>query len=883
MKKPIKKRGAKPISKTNRKLFPINSLVFVSGSKVATFSSESVSFEVVGQKTFGLLSLPQIWTLPFFGISAELFKRYESTPREQRKILDQWIKPISEAARRVGIASGDEILIRSSGSGEGIGARGRFHSTAGTLADIQTALVNCLDKLAKDKDLCKEQIPLVVQKRCVPEKAKGHLSNERRCYEENRDWMGEVESTNSNTSSVFQVNIRHWREKLPQKTPEFLSCSLSAHISEVLKIPADWIYQKKTRVHFEWVWDGHTVFIVQADEESEWHGHNPAQEHEARNYTAIDLKPRALRRVTAEDESAARFAKIGNVFTYLKLRLPIAPLYILDDQKTIRQLSNGKVPTDLRGDISEMVRGSLVIRTDLATENLKAKQFLPRTDEIKSASRAFQWMIEQSKMLCKTGRHGAFIFHNFIPALAAAFAYADPKAPFVQIEALWGLPEGLYYNAHDKFVVDTIKADINTVTASDIPKFTIQKRTNFKHFFVSTTPSGKWQTLSLRPPYDWKESISDDDCRTIALESRRIAQAENRSVSIMWFIGVPPTVANRSAIPWYHEPATATRPLETSRAKTPFDKYYIIRSVKDLDGLKNVSGINTTAPRIKVQPVDEKLLRDRNTLKKIGEHAKAKGAIIVLEGAVLSHAYYQLLSTGATVEVVHPFIGFEERHDYNKLVRDKIPEHIRQRGESVTTAQLHDDALLRALREKLVEEAYELLDAKDQQSIVAELADIREVIDSLIQKLGVPEKEVAEEQEQKRHKRGGFSDGIVLVETESKPPSSKLPEMQEHLKGLQPAVMGAKEVDEAEVRRRSERLDKKTDRRKIDGKVEIKASISVPVTRSIPWETETPEERIESASGKYVTGSIKGVRNGNRWNIEVSVHVDEAQLEIFKD
>ena len=309
-----------------------------------------------------------------------------------------------------------------------------------------------------------------------------------------------------------------------------------------------------------------------------------------------------------------------------------------------------------------------------------------------------------------------------------------------------------------------------------------------------------------------------------------------------------------------------------------------------------MKSILTAGQEVGIKPGDEVLVRSsgsgegitargkfHSTLKKIGEHAKAKGAIIVLEGAVLSHAYYQLLSTGATVEVVHPFIGFEERHDYNKLVRDKIPEQIWHRGESIITAQLHDDALVRALKEKLVEEAYELLDAKDLQSIVAELADIREVVDSLIQKLKVPEKEVAEEQTQKRHKRGGFSKGIVLVETESKPPTSISPEFQEHLKGLQSGVKNIKEVDEAEVRRRGERLDKKTDRRKIDGKVEIKASISVPVTRSTPWDAETPEERIESTKGKVVAGSIRGVRSGNRWNIEVSVYIDQAQLELFRD
>jgi hypothetical protein len=122
----------------------------------------------------------------------------------------------------------------------------------------------------------------------------------------------------------------------------------------------------------------------------------------------------------------------------------------------------------------------------------------------------------------------------------------------------------------------------------------------------------------------------------------------------------------------------------------------------------------------------------------------------------------------------------------------------------------------------------------------------------------------------------------VLVETESLPPTSRSPEDQDHLKGLHPNAANIRQVDEAEVRRRSELLDKKTDRRKIDGKMEIKASISVPVTRSTSWDAQTAEERIEGSKGKSVAGSIKGIRNGNRWNIEVSVYIDDAQLELFK-
>jgi hypothetical protein len=66
-----------------------------------------------------------------------------------------------------------------------------------------------------------------------------------------------------------------------------------------------------------------------------------------------------------------------------------------------------------------------------------------------------------------------------------------------------------------------------------------------------------------------------------------------------------------------------------------------------------------------------------------------------------------------------------------------------------------------------------------------------------------------------------------------------------------------------------------------EGKVEIKASISVPVTRRSAWSAETSEERIEGAKGKIVTGSIRGVRSGSQWNIEISVSIDDTQLELL--
>ena len=296
--------------------------------------------------------------------------------------------------------------------------------------------------------------------------------------------------------------------------------------------------------------------------------------------------------------------------------------------------------------------------------------------------------------------------------------------------------------------------------------------------------------------------------------------------------------------------------------------------------------------RIRIRPLEEKLLRQKETLKNIGLLAKSKGAVIVLEGAVLSHAYYQLISTGAIVEVVHPFIGFDERHEFNKLVRDKVPEIIQKRGENVTTALLGKDTLVRVLREKLIEEAYELLDAKDLQSVIAEMADVREALDTLIQKMGLTPEAISDVQSKKRQDRGGFTKGIVLVETEKVPPSSKpVTSTGTHLSWLQPVSNSQRTVDEAEFKKRSELLDKRIDRRIANGKIEIKATVSIPVARGPTWSLETGQEIIETANGKSVRGKVRGIRSGGQWHIEVSVGIDnqdsesvltdETQLKLF--
>ena len=291
----------------------------------------------VGQKTYGL-SLPKAWTLPYVAVSKDLHANYSSSPQVRQKLLATWCRPIIDAALKSGIKLEDGILVRSSGCAEGIARRGKFHSSIGVLNNIETAIAECLNKLAADGDLQQECIPLLIQKRCQPEFSKGHLSNERRCYEETRDWMGEMELSESSVASPFQINIRHWRKDIQIELNTELFCSLSAYIPEVLKATADWAHRKRARVHFEWVWDGSRVYLVQADEESQWDGHNPVQEHNARSYNAVVFEPQCLTKVTAN--IAKRFNKTANAFVYMKLNLPTVPLYILEDPVIVSKNCN---------------------------------------------------------------------------------------------------------------------------------------------------------------------------------------------------------------------------------------------------------------------------------------------------------------------------------------------------------------------------------------------------------------------------------------------------------------------------------------------------------------------------------------------------------------
>lgn len=101
------------------------------------------------------------------------------------------------------------------------------------------------------------------------------------------------------------------------------------------------------------------------------------------------------------------------------------------------------------------------------------------------------------------------------------------------------------------------------------------------------------------------------------------------------------------------------------------------------------------------------------------------------------------------------------KKEYQKLVRDRIPEIIIENGEEPTTRSLDDDEFREALEKKLFEEYKEVISASGEDRL-EELADLLEVASSLAKLEGSNMEEVMEIAKKKAEKRGGFDQKIFL-------------------------------------------------------------------------------------------------------------------------
>jgi predicted house-cleaning noncanonical NTP pyrophosphatase (MazG superfamily) len=124
--------------------------------------------------------------------------------------------------------------------------------------------------------------------------------------------------------------------------------------------------------------------------------------------------------------------------------------------------------------------------------------------------------------------------------------------------------------------------------------------------------------------------------------------------------------------------------------------------------------------------------------------------------AVSKSRVYGLSSDGALVK--DPAVTVTPAVNHGKLVRDKIPQIIRSKGQEpvIHTADIEEYSI--RLRDKLREEVEEYLASDNDRE---ELADILEVLYALARQTGTDQEQLEKLRAAKAEERGGFADRII--------------------------------------------------------------------------------------------------------------------------
>jgi predicted house-cleaning noncanonical NTP pyrophosphatase (MazG superfamily) len=102
-------------------------------------------------------------------------------------------------------------------------------------------------------------------------------------------------------------------------------------------------------------------------------------------------------------------------------------------------------------------------------------------------------------------------------------------------------------------------------------------------------------------------------------------------------------------------------------------------------------------------------------------------------------------------------MSLKRKFIFNKLIRDKLPAIFRSEGIEISSKILENDAdYLKSLKDKLMEEAQEAVEATTELHMQEELADVLEAIRALCLACGFTYEKVEALRQQKREAKGSY-------------------------------------------------------------------------------------------------------------------------------
>lgn len=710
----------------------------------------------VGGKGQGLLELPSTWYPTTIFISPELQLNPQmlcECSSDDREIIQDCLNKLASESRS------KELIVRSSAEEETLTERGKFRSyeSMSRFDDLVNTIMRGWRELSKD-DSC-AQLGWVVQPH-IKEEIVGHMSNEHRVSRESNEWLIEsnsmkpyrIKATNANSEDIwedFNLNARTPRE-------------LSGRIREV----ANYVSQRKSRFHLEWLWDRERIWIVQSDRDIELRTPNPGELWNPDFDSASEqyqLKQWQVYGGNTQMQSLEEWRKISVLNDFQKANLPVRNVWVYSGRDLISQVyhDDAKTVEELSEDLAQITKSHVVVRCDLKSSSRETGydkiSLLPKTDAVNDANEILNYMQSTIKKLKEEGVSSddiAFIAHKVIRARACAWSKTDLKLSTVHIDALWGVADGLNWLPHDTYFVREV---------SDSNNPDIHRHIKAKPSFLDIVAEGKWKHRDTPSDFIWRSTLSKQQLITIASGAMRLAKNSGGNVLTMWFIGILDDDIS-GVIPWYQE-KVYEECLEDKHARVvgANAKEIVIEDEVDLADLgeANEKKVLTIRP-------SEQLFRDRDFMQRIISVASEHNAVVKLTGSSLAHPYYMLRRNGVAVIVDDENLedeGARNQVRHHKLVRDGIPGRIEGQGESYEAYSAGVRENRRLLKEKLVEESLEVLAANQERDLLEELADLDEVYDAVLRAFNLSREEVERIKIEKRESRGGFDRNTVLVLT----------------------------------------------------------------------------------------------------------------------
>jgi|HubBroStandDraft_4_1064222.scaffolds.fasta_scaffold09051_4 predicted house-cleaning noncanonical NTP pyrophosphatase (MazG superfamily) len=708
-----------------------------------------------GTKVAGLIIIPAVWTPAFVALPSWLYREWKLNAEKLDRLLRKHNVDLSKEIEALQLLGYSQIIVRSSAVGEDLDDRGRYISVVG--ADLTPASIcKNIERVYRDfsRKHKRGNIGILIQG-YIPSTLSGHLSNEVHLTPTRNQWKYEIERPtyvpHQGLNSKFSSSPS---ERLP------LRRTTGERMSQTLRRVGHWINEHtEHRAHIEWCASDNRLWIVQFDIENE---------------TSTGIDPRVMPPIRPQPEKA-RDTATSSVFQLYDVAAPTSwrklqnvKDFMIGSEATRHKLffaTGRQIKTaldeelgihSLGASIDSLTNCRAVVRTDTNSEKISSFN-MPRTNTV-SGRNAALWIQRQiSKFEGDSAdlNEICFILHGYIPARAAAWSYYRPGSEIVDIDALWGLPDGLQFLPHDSVQCDTRSGAV------------LSEKIRYKDQFLQEQNDGSWRYVRVARQFGRARVLSQAALKEIALRTAAIGNKLNSDAQIMWFCDIPSELGIGSHLPWYRAKEIPNR-LEVRRPP------YRTIEVSEIKDLREIKSNESEKVILRLMPQAD-LVRNERFLDAVISIARKEALPVELAGSILGHAYYKLRAAEIVVYAAEPYAAYfrvRGRKVFRKLVRDQIPNKIISGGERAVQGRLLDRDIVVALLGKLFEEGLELTNATTDDNRAEELADIYEVWRALVSRSSKGVAEIEAIAEKKRAKRGGFDERLVLVETHLPNPAS---------------------------------------------------------------------------------------------------------------